>query len=428
MAEEGEENDGPAAPPAPRPGAEAAMRRHRERYAFLARRRGAPLPAAAVEAKGGGGAEVKVEVKAEAAEEVEICKLERAVEAAEGKSAAAGAGRKRRREGDGAAEAGPSGGGAGGQRLPGNAGRKTSRFQGVSKANGGRGAKPWLAKIKVTEDGKQRQIHIGTFSREEDAARAYDRVSIAYHGHAKAKTNFPVAQYRAEWAELEALGVDGAVALMKEHAAAERPDVMNKGSRFRGVYKVNGGKGPKPWTAQISATKNSKPRVIYIGSFAKEEDAARAYDRVSIAKLGHAKAETNFPVADYRAEWAELEALGVDGAAALMKEHAAAERPDVMNKVSRFRGVYKVKGGKAKPWVAQIGITEDGKLRKIHIGTFAREEDAARAFDRVSIAKLGHAQAKTNFPVAEYRAEWAELEALGVDGAAARERRRAKAM
>ena len=34
-------------------------------------------------------------------------------------------------------------------------------------------------------------------------------------------------------------------------------------------------------------------------------------------------------------------------------------------------------------------VTEDGKRRSITIGTFAREEDAARAFDRVSIAKIG---------------------------------------
>ena len=76
---------------------------------------------------------------------------------------------------------------------------------------------------------------------------------------------------------------------------------------------------------------------------------------------------------------------------------------------------------------AQISVNEDGKWRQIHIGSFVREEDAARAYDRVSIAKLGHAKAKTNFPAAVYRAEWAELEALGVDGAAARERQRAKA-
>ena len=74
--------------------------------------------------------------------------------------------------------------------------------------------------------------------------------------------------------------------------------------------------------------------------------------------------------------------------------------------------------------MAYIYIAEDGNRRQISICTFALEEDAARAWDRVSIAKLGHAEAKTNFPASEYRAEWAELEALGVDGAVARERRR----
>ena len=97
-----------------------------------------------------------------------------------------------------------------------------------------------------------------------------------------------------------------------------------------------------------------------------------------------------------------------------------------MNMASRFRGVSKDKKAKTKPWKAQIGVTEDGKQRTITIGYFSREEDAVRAFDRVNIAKLGHAEAKTNFPVAEYRAEWAELEALGVDGAVARKRQQAQ--
>ena len=108
----------------------------------------------------------------------------------------------------------------------------------------------------------------------------------------------------------------------------------------------------------------------------------------------------------------------------MMKEHAAADQPKTM--ASRFRGVGKQKGRKAKPWVAKIHVTEDGKHRLIHIGYFAREEDAARAFDRVSIAKLGYAKANTNFPGAEYRAEWTALEALGVEGAVASERQRAQ--
>ena len=68
-----------------------------------------------------------------------------------------------------------------------------------------------------------------------------------------------------------------------------------------------------------------------------------------------------------------------------------------------------------------------GRQAQTHkIAYFAWEEDAARAWDRVSIAKLGHAEAKTNFPVAGYREEWAELKALGVVAVAARERRRAR--
>ena len=104
----------------------------------------------------------------------------------------------------------------------------------------------------------------------------------------------------------------------------------------------------------------------------------------------------------------------------------AGRRPKRNRGASRFRGVSKDKRATAKPWMAQIYVTKGGKGRLIHIGSFAREEDAAHAFDRANIAKLGHAEAKTNFPVAEYRAEWARLEALGVEGAVARERQQAR--
>merc|ERR1712097_21599 len=146
-------------------------------------------------------------------------------------------------------------------------------------------------------------------------------------------------------------------------------------SRFRGVKKDKKAKA-KPWKAEIKVTEDGKIRKVHIAYFAREEDAARAFDRVSIAKLGHAEAKTNFPVAEYRAEWGQLEALGVEGVVALMKEHAVAERPDG---ASRFRGVKKDKRAKVKPWSAFITVSEDGKKRSIRIGGFAREEDAARA-------------------------------------------------
>ena len=419
------------------PGAQdaaAARRLHRELNARPARRGGHRVREEAA-AGGRGGGQGVAAVKEEEGEEEEVKirllemvkeeEVEEEVKIRAVEWVSEGGKRRRVKREVVAAEAGPSGRGAGRQQA-GNGGRGASRFRGVTIAHGGKGAKPWQSQIQVTEDGKKRQITIARFAREEDAARAYDRVSIANSSHAKAKTNFPVAEYRAEWGQLEALGVDGAVALMREHAAAERQDVMDKASRFRGVSKVNGGKGSNPWSAQIGVTEDGKPRKINIATFAREEDAARAYDRVSIAAKGHAEAETNFPVAQYREEWGQLEALGVDGAVALMRELAAAERPDVMDKASRFRGVSKQKGGKAKPWQAKIGVTEDGKHRNITIAYFSREEDAARTFDRVNIAKLGHAEAKTNFPVAEYQEEWAQLEALGVEGAVAREQQQAR--
>ena len=45
------------------------------------------------------------------------------------------------------------------------------------------------------------------------------------------------------------------------------------------------------------------------------------------------------------------------------------ERPDVMNKASRFQGVTKVKVAKAKHWEARIVVTDDGKPKRIHIAT-----------------------------------------------------------
>ena len=83
-----------------------------------------------------------------------------------------------------------------------------------------------------------------------------------------------------------------------------------------------------------------------------------------------------------------------------------------------------MKGGKAKPWKAEIRVARDGKSTPRTIAYFAREEDAARAYDRVRIAKLGPGGAgvKSNFPMEEYRAEWARLMALGADGALASER------
>merc|ERR1711951_156805 len=207
------------APPPPRgaeeedAGAALARRLHRELNARPARRgrtrpRDEAAQGAAVKEEEAEAEEVKIRavewwpvVKAEQVEEVKIRAVEWVGEGGKRRRV------KREREEGGTAEAGPSGRGAG--RPAGNSGRRgSSRFRGLSKVKGAK-AKPWAAQITVTEDGKHRKFHIGRFAREEDAARAYDRVSIAKLGHAKAPTNFPAAEYQAAWAELEALGLEG---------------------------------------------------------------------------------------------------------------------------------------------------------------------------------------------------------------------------
>ena len=211
-AAEGDDDDG-----------EVALRLHRALHARPARRRGRAEAAGGAEEDDDGEEEEEEEevkirllemaVKAELEEDVKVRLVAEGAEDEAGSSAAGGGQRrgvKRERE-----EAAPGwrGASAGGQQG-GRVGKK-SRFRGVSERKGAK-TKPWMAQIHVTKDGKPRKIHIGNFAREEDAARAYDRVSIAKPGHAKAKTNFPAAEYRAEWAELEALGVEGAAARKKQ--------------------------------------------------------------------------------------------------------------------------------------------------------------------------------------------------------------------
>jgi len=59
------------------------------------------------------------------------------------------------------------------------------------------------------------------------------------------------------------------------------------------------------------------------------------------------------------------------------------------DKAARFRGGSRFEGRKTEPWKAGIDVTADSEGGHFNVGCFAREEDAARAWDRVNIAKLG---------------------------------------
>jgi len=86
--------------------------------------------------------------------------------------------------------------------------RGKSRFRGVSGAPG-----RWEARIGALRGRKN--VALGVFAGEEEAARAYDRALLAGRGRT-AKTNFPVAEYEAEVAAADAAaGVAAARAAAK---------------------------------------------------------------------------------------------------------------------------------------------------------------------------------------------------------------------
>ena len=149
-------------------------------------------------------------------------------------------------------------------------------------------------------------------------------------------------------------------------------------SKYRGVSLYKRRKS-KPWQAQITIDGKKK----YLGSYATEEEAARAYDAEG-ARLGH---ELNFPE-----EWENVEDIE-EKYEALSYKKGKCKAPSS----SKYRGVTLNKSNKSKPWQAQIWI--DGKLK--YLGSYATEEDAARFHDAEG-ARLGQ---ELNFPE-----EWVNVE------------------
>lgn len=134
-------------------------------------------------------------------------------------------------------------------------GGRTSRFAGVGASNNRSGT--WQARILV--HGKV--THLGYYKEEEDAARAYDRVSLALNN--LTATNFPASSYNeADIARLRRL--DRA---SLQQALGVKP--MQKSSKFRGVSRKK-----NKWEAKVMVQRKWAYREL----FSTEEEAARGYD------------------------------------------------------------------------------------------------------------------------------------------------------
>jgi len=122
----------------------------------------------------------------------------------------------------------------------------------------------------------------------------------------------------------------------------------------------------------FQATANGK----FLGSFATEEEAARAYD-AAIEQIDITRTNVS------------------EGLLPPLKRKKAASRADADScqpvEQKRYLGVSRVKKNKVSPWGASM--YSEGK--NINLGCYATEEDAARAYDE-KVIELRGPQARTN--------------------------------
>ncbi|KAK7378195.1 hypothetical protein VNO80_03633 [Phaseolus coccineus] len=169
--------------------------------------------------------------------------------------------------------------------------------------------------------------------------------------------------------------------------------IGSKSSVYRGVIKCNDDR----FEAYVWDNSNPGERGR-TGAYSNEVDAAKAHDLVSI-RIGGLKALTNFHVRCYSKDMDEMRRMSkwdyICAVRGLGKGYTDADSP--------FRGVYRNRVPTSRKWEARLG--REGSPT-IHLGTYYTAEDAARAYDIISI-KLKGGEAITNF-------EWSSYETEGI--------------
>ncbi|KAG1671908.1 hypothetical protein FOA52_003475 [Chlamydomonas sp. UWO 241] len=237
---------------------------------------------------------------------------------------------------------------AGGEQAGGTPGRKTSRYRGVSwhKRSAVWVANLWDSKTKC-------QQHIGYYASEEDAARAYDCAAVELYGPDYTKHNFPGELISEPPVSLGDKRREG------------------KSSGFKGVSRH---KARETWQVELWGPKTK--RLKHIGTYASEEDAARAYDYEAVKLHGPDYTKRNFP-------------------GELISEPPVSlgdERRE--RKSSRFNGVSWHKAREA--WQADLWVPDTKRMQ--YIGLYDSEEDAAMAHDWAAVKLHGPDYTKRNFP------------------------------
>jgi hypothetical protein len=155
--------------------------------------------------------------------------------------------------------------------------------------------------------------------------------------------------------------------------------VLGKTSRYIGVTAQ---KASKTWVAVITHQR----RLLKLGCWATEKEAAEAFDRgAKFLRRGN-KTRLNFP----------RRALPPASPEEL---HREAERARRLRYGSEYRGVYYVADSETRPWHARIVVGPAGAARTglLRLGSWETAEEAALAYDSAARFYIG-ASARLNFP------------------------------
>ncbi|KAF5463125.1 hypothetical protein F2P56_019065 [Juglans regia] len=167
---------------------------------------------------------------------------------------------------------------------------------------------------------KGRQVYLGGYDKEENAARAYDLAALKYWGPT-ATTNFPVSNYTKELEEMKHVTKQELIASLRRKSSG-----FSRGaSIYRGVTRHH---QQGRWQARIGRVAGNKD--LYLGTFATEAEAAEAYDIAAI-KFRGASAVTNFEMSRYDVEAISKSSLPVGGATKRLKLSQESEQKPFIN-------------------------------------------------------------------------------------------------
>ena len=222
----------------------------------------------------------------------------------------------------------------------------------------------------IWEAGKQ--LYLGSFEREEQAARVYDRAAIKLKKE-NAVLNFEISEYEEELEHLARISKEDMVMELRRQSAG-----FSRGTAaFRGVtYRQQTGR----WEARIGRLLGRK--YTYLGTFKTGEEAARAYDRAAILTRGR-EAITNYNIDEYGDLLAQVERASPEERRAM--EERVAIRPDSAGAATR-REKFATAKGRKKAFAASTSKPDLGAPRA---GGVQKRKGKEKAFKRSASAPAG---------------------------------------